>query len=58
MTTCKSILAILISPTNFKVIACVGAVLNTIINELFLLFTVTMVVIVLRNTGFSTYIST
>jgi hypothetical protein len=47
MTTYKSTLAILMSPINFKVIACVSAVLNTIINLIFLPSTVTVVVIML-----------
>jgi hypothetical protein len=36
MTTYKSILAIFVSPTDLKVIAVVGTVLNTIINLIFL----------------------
>jgi hypothetical protein len=37
MTICESVLAILILPTNFKVIAVVGAVLGTILfNSIFL----------------------
>jgi hypothetical protein len=57
MTTCKSMLAILILPTNFKVVACVSTVLSAIINKLFLPFTVTVVVIVLYSKVFSIYIS-
>jgi hypothetical protein len=49
--------AIFISPTNPKVIACVDTILGTIINELFLPSTVTVVVIVLYSEVFSTYIS-
>jgi hypothetical protein len=56
MTTCKSILAILISPTNSKVITCVSTVLNTIINKLFLPFTITVIVIMLHSKASSTYI--
>jgi hypothetical protein len=56
MTTCKSISVIFISPTNSKVVACVSAVLGTIINKLFLPSTVTVVVIVLHSKAFSTYI--
>jgi hypothetical protein len=55
MTTCKSMSAILILFTNPKVVACVSAVLNTIINKLFLPSTVTLVVIVLYSEVFSTY---
>jgi hypothetical protein len=58
MTTYKSILVILILPTDPKVVACVSAVLNTIINELFLSSAVTVVVIVLYSEVSSTYIST
>jgi threonine/homoserine/homoserine lactone efflux protein len=57
MTTYKSVLAIFISLTNPKVVACVSTILNTIINELFLPSTITMVVIVLYSKVFSTYIS-
>jgi hypothetical protein len=56
MTTCKSILAIFMSPINLKIVACVGAILNAIINKLFLPSTVTVVVIVLYSEVFSTYI--
>jgi hypothetical protein len=55
MTICKSILAILILPTNFKVIAIVNAVLSTIINLIFFPSTITLVVIVLYSKVFSTY---
>jgi threonine/homoserine/homoserine lactone efflux protein len=58
MITYESILAILVSLTNPKVIACVGAVLNTIANKLFLPSTITVVVIVLHSEVFNTYIST
>jgi hypothetical protein len=47
MTTCESVLAIFILPTNFKIISCVGAVLDTIINLIFLPSTIILVVIVL-----------
>jgi hypothetical protein len=56
MTICESILAILVLPTNPKVVACVSTILNTIINELFLPSTVIMVVIVLCNKVSSTYV--
>jgi hypothetical protein len=56
MTTYKSILAILILPTNPKVVACIGAVLNAIINLIFLPSTITVVVIVLYSEVSSTYI--
>jgi hypothetical protein len=56
MTTCKSMSAILVLSTNFKVVTCVGAILNIIINKLFLPFTVTVVVIMLYNEVSSTYI--
>jgi hypothetical protein len=55
MTTCKSILAIFVLPTNPKVIAVVSTVLGTIINLIFLPFTVTLVVIILCSKVFSTY---
>jgi hypothetical protein len=55
MTTCKSILAILVSPTNFKVVAVVNIVLNTIINLIFFPFTITLVVIILYSKVSSTY---
>ena len=56
MTTYKSVSAILISPTNFKVIAVVGTILGTIINKLFLPSTVTVVMIVFHSKVSSTYI--
>jgi hypothetical protein len=56
MTTCKSVSVILVLPTNSKVVACVGAVLGTIVNLIFLPSTVTVVVIVLYNEVSSTYI--
>jgi hypothetical protein len=56
MTTYKSILAILILFINFKVVACVSAILNTIINKLFFPSTVTVVVIVLYSKVSNTYI--
>jgi hypothetical protein len=55
MTTCKSVLAILILPINFKVIAYISTVLSTIINLIFLPFTITLVVIILYSEVFSTY---
>jgi hypothetical protein len=55
VTTYKSILAIFVSPTNPKVIAVIGTVLNTIINLIFLPSTVTLVVIILRGKVFSTF---
>jgi hypothetical protein len=58
VTTCESILAIFISPTNPKVVAVVSTVLSAIINLIFLPSTVTLVVIVLYSEVFSTYIST
>jgi TctA family transporter len=58
ITTYEFILAILVSPTNFKVVAIVGVALGSILfNKLFLPFTVTGVVIILYNEVFSTYIS-
>jgi hypothetical protein len=56
MTTCKSVSVILVSFTDPKVIAYVGAVLSAIINELFLPSTITVVVIVLCGKVSSTYI--
>jgi hypothetical protein len=57
MTTCESILAILVLPTNSKVVAVVGIALGSILfNLLFLPFTVTVVVIVLHSEISSTYI--
>jgi hypothetical protein len=55
MTTCKSILAILILPTDFKVIAVISAVLGTIVNLIFFPFTITVVVIILHSKVFSTF---
>jgi hypothetical protein len=57
VTTYKSVLAMLISPTDPKVIAYVSTVLNTIVNKLFLPSTVTVVVIVLYSKVSNTYIS-
>jgi hypothetical protein len=56
MTTCESVSAILVLFINPKVVACISAVLNTIINKLFLPSTVTVVVIMLYSEVFSTYI--
>jgi hypothetical protein len=57
ITICESILAILISPTDPKVVAVIGVVLSGILfNKLFLPSTVTVVVIVLCSKVFSTYI--
>jgi hypothetical protein len=56
VTTCESILAILISPINLKVIACVSTILGTIINLIFLPPTVTIVVIILYGEVSSIYI--
>jgi hypothetical protein len=58
MTIYKSVLAILVSPTNPKVIAIVGIILGAIINLIFLPSTITVVVIVLHSKVFSTYILT
>jgi hypothetical protein len=59
VTTYKSILAILVSPTNSKVIAVVGVTLSSILfDKLFLPLTVTVVVIVLYSEVPSTYILT
>jgi hypothetical protein len=55
ITICKSILAILISPTDFKVVAVVNTVLSTIINLIFLASIITLIVIVLRSEVSSTY---
>jgi hypothetical protein len=49
ITTCESVLVIFISFTNPKVVAVVGAVLDTIINLIFLPSTVTLVVIILHS---------
>jgi hypothetical protein len=57
MTTCESMLAIFILPTNSKVVAVVSIALSNILfNKLFLPSTVTVVVIVLHGEVFSTYI--
>jgi hypothetical protein len=57
MTTCQSVLAILISPTNFKVVAIVSSTLGGILfNKLFLPSTITVVVIMLYNKVSSIYI--
>jgi hypothetical protein len=57
MTTYKSVLAMLVLPTNPKAVAVVGIVLGSILfNKLFFPSTVTMVVIVLCGEVFSTYI--
>jgi hypothetical protein len=55
MTTYKSILAILMSPTDPKVVAIVGTVLGAIINLIFLPSTITVVVIILHSKAFSTF---
>jgi hypothetical protein len=55
MTICESVLAILILPTNFKVITVVSAVLSAIIDLIFLASTVTLLVIILRSKVSSTY---
>jgi hypothetical protein len=57
MTTCESMLAILVSPTDPKVVAIVGVALGSILfNKLFLPSTITVVVIILYSKVFSTYI--
>jgi hypothetical protein len=57
MTTCKFILAILVLPTNLKVVAVISTTLGGILfNKLFLPSTITVVVIVLYSEVFSTYI--
>jgi hypothetical protein len=48
-------LAILVLPTNFKIIAVVNTVLSTIINLIFFPSTVTLVVIILYSEVSSTY---
>jgi hypothetical protein len=59
MTTCKSMLAMLVSPTDPKVIAVVSVALGGILfNKLFLPSTVTVVVIILYSKVPSTYILT
>jgi hypothetical protein len=55
VTTYESILVIFILLTNSKVITVVGAVLDAIINLIFLSSTVTLVVIILYSEVFSTY---
>jgi hypothetical protein len=55
MTIYESVLAMLISPTNLKVVAVVGTILGAIINLIFLPSTITLVVIVLYSEVFSTY---
>jgi TctA family transporter len=57
ITIYKSVLAMLISPTNSKVIAVVGVTLGGILfDKLFLPSTVTVVVIILYSKVSSTYI--
>jgi hypothetical protein len=56
VTTCESVLVMLISPTNLKVIAVISAVLSAIVDLMFLRPIVTVVVIVLYSEVFSTYI--
>jgi hypothetical protein len=56
ITTYKSILAILVLPTNPKVVTVISIALSTIIDLIFLPSTVTVVVIVLYSKVFSTYI--
>jgi hypothetical protein len=56
MTTYKSVSAILVSPTNSKVVAIVSILGGIFFNKLFLPFTITMVVIVLYSEVSSTYI--
>jgi hypothetical protein len=59
ITTYKSVLAMLILLTDFKVIAIVSVTLGSILfNKLFLPFTITVVVIVLCSKVSSTYILT
>jgi hypothetical protein len=59
ITTCESVLAILVLPTNFEVVTVVSVTLGDILfNELFLPSTVTVVVIMLYSKVSSTYIST
>jgi hypothetical protein len=55
MTTYESMLAILILPTNFKVVAVISTILGTIINLIFLSSTITLVVIMLYSKVSSTY---
>jgi hypothetical protein len=57
ITTCKSVLAILVLPINLKVIAVISVVLGSILfNLIFLPSTVTVVVIILHSEVSSTYI--
>jgi hypothetical protein len=57
MTTYKSVSAMLVLPTNLKVVAVVSITLGSILfNKLFFPSTVTMVVIVLHSKVSSTYI--
>jgi hypothetical protein len=59
MTTCESVLAILVLPTNPEVVAIVSITLSSILfNKLFLPSTITVVVIILYSEVFSTYILT
>jgi hypothetical protein len=59
ITIYKSILAILVSPTNPKVITIIDITLGGILfNKLFLPSTITVVVIILYSEVFSTYILT
>jgi hypothetical protein len=59
MTTYEYMLAILVSPTNPKVVAVVGITLSNILfNKLFLPSTIILVVIVLRGEVLSIYILT
>jgi hypothetical protein len=55
MTTYEFMLAILILPTNFKVVAIISTILGTIINLIFLSSTITLVVIMLYSKVSSTY---
>jgi hypothetical protein len=57
MTTCKSVLVILVLPINPKVVAIVSIALGSILfNKLFFPSTITVVVIILYNKVSSTYI--
>jgi F0F1-type ATP synthase assembly protein I len=49
------VLAILILPTDSKVVAVVGTILNTIIDSMFLASTITLIVIMLYGEVSSTY---
>jgi hypothetical protein len=56
VTTCESILAIFVSPINPKVVTVVGVALGSILfDKLFLISTITVVVIVLYGEVSSTY---